>query len=51
MLSVMWRGDVEATRTTSIHLIAVIQVLGIENHVSKITCCTNNDGVHLDIKR
>ena len=47
----MCRDDVNATRKTSNHLIEVIEVLGIENHVSKRTCCTNNDGAQLDMKR
>ena len=51
MLPLMCRGDVDATRTTSNHLIEVVEVLGIENHVSKRNCCTNNDGAHLDMKR
>ena len=51
MLVVMCHGYVDATRTTSNHLIEVIEVLGIKNHVSKRTCCTNNDGDHLDMKR
>ena len=41
MLVVMFHGDVDATRTISNHLIEFIKVLGIENHVSKRTCCTN----------
>ena len=51
MLAMMFHGDVDATRTTSNHLIDVIEVLGIDNHISKRTCCTNNDGAHLDMKR
>ena len=51
MLAMMFHGYVDATRTTSNHLIEVIEVLGIENHISKRTCCTNNDGAHLDMKR
>ena len=48
ILVVMFHGDVDAT-TTSNHLIEFIEVLGIENHISKRTCCTNNDGAHLDM--
>ena len=51
MLSMMCHGDVDATITTSNHLIEFIEVLGIENHISKRTCCTNNDGANLDMKR
>ena len=51
MLDVMCHGYLYATRTTSNDLIEVIEVLGIENHVSKRTCCTNNDEAHLDMKR
>ena len=50
MLDVMCHGDVDAT-TISNHLIEFIEVLGIENHISKRTCCINNDGAHLDMKR
>ena len=38
MLAMMFHGDVDATRTTSNHWIEVIEVLGIENHISKRTC-------------
>ena len=51
MLSLMFHGDVDATRTTSNRLIEFIEVLGIQNHVSKRTCCTNNDVAHLDMNR
>ena len=51
MLAMMFDGYVDSTRTTSNHLIEVIEVIGIENHISKRTCCTNNDGAHLDMKR
>ena len=51
ILVVMFHGDVDANKTTRNHLIEVIEVFGIENHVSKRTCCTNNDGAHLDMKR
>ena len=51
ILVVMFHGDVDATKTTCNHLIEVIEVFGIESHVSKRTCCTNNDGAHLDMKR
>ena len=51
MLALMCHGDVDSTRTTSNHLIEVIEVLGIENHVSKRNYCTINDGALLDMKR
>ena len=51
MLAVMCHGEVDAINTTSNHLIEFNEVLGIENHVSKRTCCTNNDGALLDMKR
>ena len=51
MLAMMCDEYVDANRKNSNHLIEVIEVLGIENHVSKRICCTNNDEAHLDMKR
>jgi len=51
MLVVMCHGYVDVIKTTTNHLIEVIEVLGIENHVSKGTGCTNNDGSLLDMER